>query len=127
MLLRVTMKPGLGEAILWALSLVGISMVVPERWQEYNCEDYFASPLAETGYWDEGGQYWYFWRADRILEDHKRQFLVIGSAGVDGIDWGYRKGLRGLWAYYPIDSEFVLLTDTFAELVERWLSGRLTV
>lgn len=102
-------------------------MLVPEHWRDYRCEDYFASSLAETGYWDEPGQYWYFWPADRVVEDPGRQFLIIGGPGVDGIDWGYRKGRRGLWAYYPIGRRYVLLAPTFAELADGWLSGRLTV
>jgi hypothetical protein len=83
--------------------------------------------MAETGHWDEPGQCWYFWPADRVVEDTALQFLIVGSPYVDGIDWGYRKGQRGLWAYYPIDAEFVLLAATFEELVERWFSGELTV
>jgi hypothetical protein len=102
-------------------------MSVPERWREYSCEDYFTSPIAATGYWDEPGQYWYFWPAERVVEDTEREFLVVGSAGVDGINWGYRKGHRGLWAFYPIDGEFALLAPTFEQLVDGWLSGRLTV
>jgi hypothetical protein len=53
--------------------------------------------------------------------------LVVGRPGVDAIEFGYRKGLRGLWAYYPIDQEFVLMAPTVTELVEGWLSGRLSV
>jgi hypothetical protein len=102
-------------------------MRLPDHWRDYNCEDYFASRIASTGYWDEPGQYWYFWPADRLVEDVERQFLVVGSAGVDSIDWGFRKGHRGLWAYYPIEDEFVFMAPTFAELVDGWLSGKLTV
>jgi hypothetical protein len=100
--------------------------VVPVRWHEYDCGDYFSSALAEHGYWDEPGQYWYIWPADRVYEDVDLQFLRIGSAGVDGIDWGYRRGHSGLWAY-PINGEFVWLAPTAQALLQGWLSGAITV
>lgn len=99
---------------------------VPKRWREYHCGDYFSSALSEHGHWDEPGQYWYIWPAERCYEDTGRQFLVIGSAGVDGIDWGYRLGQSGLWAY-PIDGEFVWLAPTAQALLQGWLTGAITV
>ena len=44
-------------------------MDVPERWREYRCGDYFNSPLAATGYFDEPGQYWYIHPAEQVIED----------------------------------------------------------
>jgi hypothetical protein len=105
-------------------------MDVPERWREYNCDDFFASPLAESGYQGEQGQldrYRYIWSADRVYEDTERSFLVIGRAGVDGIVWGYRRGESGLWALYPIGEEFVWLAPTAGELLQGWISGKITV
>jgi hypothetical protein len=101
--------------------------VCPVRWCDFNCADYFSSGLAEHGYWDEPGQYWYIWPAERVYEDSELQFLVIGSAGVDGIDWGYRRGHSGLWAWFPIDAEFVALAPTTDALLQGWLSGAITV
>ena len=34
-------------------------MDVPEKWDSYNCGDYFRSPLSQQGWWDEEGQGWY--------------------------------------------------------------------
>jgi hypothetical protein len=101
--------------------------MLPARWRDFNCADYFSSRLAEHGYWDERGQYWYIWPAERIYEDGELQFLVIGGAGVDGIDWGYRRGHSGLWAWYPVDAEFVTLAPTAEALLQGWLSGAITV
>jgi hypothetical protein len=101
--------------------------VLPSRWQTFNCADYFNSSLAEHGYWDEPAQYWYIWPAGRIYEDRDLQFLVIGSAGVDGINWGYRLGHGGLWAWYPIDAAFVALAPTAEAFLQGWLSGSITV
>jgi hypothetical protein len=100
---------------------------LPIRWRDFGSADYFSSELAKHGYWDEPGQYWYIVSADQVYEDDERQFLVIGGPGVDGIDWGYRRGHTGLWAWYPIDAEFVPLAPTAQALLQGWLSGAITV
>ena len=102
-------------------------MEIPEKWQGYDCGDYYRSPLAQQGWWDEESQYWYIEPAPRVHEDIAREFLIIGGPGVDGIEWGYRRRHQGLWAHYPIDDEFVLLAGSTSELREGYLSGRITV
>lgn len=102
-------------------------MDVPENLRRYPCSDYFQSPLAEHGWWDEGGQYWYIQPAERVHEDNAREFLVIGGPGVDGIGWGYRREHQGIWAYYPIGDDFVLLAGSASELREGFASGQITV
>jgi hypothetical protein len=101
-------------------------LAVPVRWREYHCGEYFTSALGEQGYWDERGQYWYIWPAERIYEDTGLQFLVIGGPGVDGIHWGYRRGQSGLWAY-PIDGEFAWLAPTAQALLQGYLSGAISM
>lgn len=100
---------------------------MPVRWRGFHCADYFDSRLAESGYWDEPGQYWYIVSADRVYEDVERQLLVIGGPGVDGIDCGHRLGHIGLWAWYPIGAEFVAIAPTTQALSQGWLSGAMTV
>lgn len=100
---------------------------VPERWREFGCSDYFGSPLAKYGHWDEVGQYWYVWPSDRVYEKAEFPFLVIGGPGVDGIDWGYRADQPGLWAYYPIGGDFVWLAPTADALLGGWLAGIIKV
>ena len=102
-------------------------MEVPEKWHRYDCEDYFRSPLAEHGWWDDEGQYWYVEPAQRLRENSAREFLVIGGPGVDGIEWGYRRGRQGIWAHYPIEDEFLLLARSASDLREGYSSGRITV
>jgi len=102
-------------------------MDVPGKWKAYDCADYFQSPLAEQGWWDEGGQYWYIEPAERVHESREQDFLIIGGPGVDGIRWGYRRGQPGIWAHYPIEAEFVLLAATAAALREGYASGAITV
>jgi hypothetical protein len=100
--------------------------VVPLRWHDYHCGEYFTSMLGQQGYQDELAQYWYFWPADRVYEDTDLQFLVIGGPGVDGINWGYRRGQLGLWAY-PIDGEFAWLAPTAEALLQGWLAGTISL
>ena len=97
----------------------------PNAWRAYSCDDYFASGLAETGWWDEDAQYWLIEPAARMVEDVALRFLDIGGPGVDGIRWGYRRGRAGVWAHYPIEGEFVRLADTAMDLMDRWRAGTL--
>ena len=46
---------------------------------------------------------------------------------MDGIDWGYRRGQAGLWAWYPTDGEFLWLAPTVEALLQGWLAGTITV
>jgi hypothetical protein len=102
-------------------------MDVPRRWRSYDCTDYFASSLARTGWYDEESRCQYIEPASSVREDPARELLVIGRPGVDGIEWGYRRGLRGLWAHYPIENRFVHLASTAQELRDGYATGRITV
>jgi hypothetical protein len=59
-------------------------MIVVAGWQAYNCADYFRASLAQDGWWEPHGQWWYMEPAQRIHEDGAREFLVIGRPTVDG-------------------------------------------
>ncbi len=102
-------------------------MDVPAAWRDYDCGDYYQSSLSETGWWDGPAQCWYIEPAERVHEDRAHELLVIGRPGVDGIEWGYRRGHRGIWARYPIDGSFVLLAASAAYLREGYSSGRIAV
>ena len=102
-------------------------MAVANHFRDYSSEDYLASPWARDGCWDEPSQLMLIVPEVEAGERTELEFLVVGRPGVDGIEFGYRKGKRGLWAYYPIDREFVFMAPTLVELVEGWLSGKLSV
>jgi hypothetical protein len=78
-------------------------MDVPEKWRGYACMDYFASPLADSGYWDEAGQLWLIEPYERIKEEQHTRFLQVGRPGFDSIGLGYRKGEPGFWAIHRIE------------------------
>ena len=65
--------------------------------------------------------------ADQVYEEPESDFLAIGRSGGDGIDFGYRKGIDGLWAFYPIERDFKLMAKSVAELAEAWCAGKLCV
>jgi hypothetical protein len=102
-------------------------MQVPTHLRGYACDDYFASEWAERGCWDEPAQLMLISPAHEVAERPDLSLLVVGRPGVDGILFGYRAGHPGLWAYYPIDREFVLMAPSLADLVEGWRSRKLTV
>lgn len=102
-------------------------MTVPELWRDFPCADYFESPICQTGWWDADGQCWYIEPAERLHEDEGREMLVIGHPGVDGIEWGYRRGVPGLWAWFPSSCEFVRIASSVADLRDGHASGRISV
>jgi hypothetical protein len=102
-------------------------MNIPERFCCYRCSDYFSSDQFTGGVRSESEQLLLVVSADEVVERPDLELLVIGRPGVDGIEFGYRKGHDGLWAYYPIGREFVLIAATVGTLVEGWLSGRIKV
>jgi hypothetical protein len=102
-------------------------MKLPERWHAYPCDDYFGEGWCERGHFDELSQTWVIVPLTEVYEKAQLEFLAVGRSGLGGIDFGYRKGQSGLWAFYPIEREFKFMASTVAELVEAWCSHRLSV
>lgn len=102
-------------------------MSIPPRLRPYPCEDFLASPWSADGYWCEASRLHVLSPAAEAEAMPEIGFLAVGRAGVDGILFGYRVGLPGLWAYYPIDSEFEPLAPSAAELVRKWQAGEISV
>ena len=95
----------------------------------FSCEDYFESEYRKTGYWsaEEGLM---LVVADSEIEEISTRdgtFLIVGRPGVDGLSFGYRQGMTGLWAYHPIEQSFSYMSNSVAELVSGWTSGELSV
>src|SRR5215831_11481487 len=102
-------------------------MKVPEQFRHYPCEDYFAAGWAERGHFDEPSQTPIIAPLSKTYESEGKDFFAIGRSGWDGIDFGYRVGQTGLWAYYPIGGDFKFMAATVADLVEGYCSGKLSV
>jgi hypothetical protein len=103
-------------------------MEMPEQFRGYPCGEYFSSPLAGEGYWDEPGQVWLIEPSGRAEEDAEAEFLQVGRPGVDSIGFGYRKGQPGFWAFHRMEGgRFQYLAPSVHLFLEGWFSGRITV
>lgn len=103
-------------------------MEVPERWRDYPCEDYFLSPLATDGYWDESGQLWLIEPCERVVEEAAAAFLQVGRPGVDDIGFGFRKGQPGFWAMHRMEgNRFQHLAPVIQAFLDGWFAGQITV
>jgi hypothetical protein len=93
----------------------------------FNCEEYLASPHFRSGVFLERVQLQVVYAEHELhVVDHAR-FLAIGSAGADGIEFGYRAGEVGLWAYYPVEQDFQWVAESIGQLVEGYDCGAITV
>ena len=101
--------------------------IVPRRWIDYRCDDYFHEGWAERGHLHEPSQTLAICPLAEAYEIADIEFFAVGRSGWDGIDFGFRKGRSGLWAFRPIDRDFKFMAATVAELVEGWCSSRLSV
>jgi hypothetical protein len=117
--------PELVEQVLASAGVAPRSDVMPERWAAYQCEDYFVEGWSSRGYFDELSQVWIVVPFRDAFEDTDLGLLTVGTPGVDGISFGYRNSLPGLWAYYPIRGEFKEMAPTVAALVEEYSGSRL--
>ncbi len=99
----------------------------PSNLHGYHCRDYFADGWAEKGHYDEKTHSWVVSPLSELQPDQRMGFFAVGSSGTDGIQFCYRYGHHGIWAYYPITGEFTLLAPTLAAFVEGWCSGTISV
>jgi hypothetical protein len=102
-------------------------MEINDLLSKYSCHDYFEHDWHEKGYFCEDSQCPVIVPFDEVHEVPNAEFLAVGHAGSDGIDFGYRKDVPGIWAYYPIDRDFKYMSATIKELVAAWISGKLSV
>ena len=93
-------------------------------YEDYQASEYFASAY-HRGVYDEKMQYWLVYPQERIYEHDG--FLVIGSPGVDQIEFGYRQGQQDLWSYDPIEQVYRYLASSIAEVLEGCASGKIAV
>jgi hypothetical protein len=100
--------------------------IVPGRWEAFSCVDYFESRFARTGSADSSG-FSFVLPLNEIYEDSELELLVIGGPGCDGIVWGYRPQMMGIWAWYPIDGTFALMASDIDDLVHGWRGGSVVV
>jgi hypothetical protein len=98
----------------------------PQRWREYQCDEYFRDGWAERGLFELSTQCWVIVPASEAYEETEFEFFAIGRSGMNA-DFGYRKGHGGLWAFHPIDCRFKFMADTVADLAAGWSTGKLRI
>lgn len=92
---------------------------------DFEAREYLDSVEFRDGVFDSEAQVQLIEAPERAVE--RVDFLVIGRPGVDGIEWGYRKGSPGIWAYYPLEDEFRELAPSLREFLDGWRNGGITV
>ena len=67
--------------------------------------------------------------SNEIKMDDSMKWLIIGSPGVDGIQFKVRKceADTAVYAYYPVDDTHILIADSAHHLIERWKQGKIKV
>jgi hypothetical protein len=98
----------------------------PPQWRDYPCDDYFSSPLAQNGCWDEPCQLWLIEPSTGVEEDVQAEFLQVGRPGVDSIGFGYRKNTLGFWAFHRmVDRHFQYLAPSVQAFLDGWAAGQI--
>ncbi|MDB5430968.1 MAG: hypothetical protein JWP35_2084 [Caulobacter sp.] len=80
-----------------------------------------------AGRYDAVGHLWFIRPQGSITIEGELGALVVGDAGCDGITFCLRKGLEGVWAFYPIDSCWERIATNLRELECGWLDGSISV
>lgn len=79
--------------------------------------------LPKHGHFSEPDQYWIL---APVLEWFLRSdWLGVGGPGVDGIAWAVRKNQAGIFAFFPIEQEFVAVAENGPDLITKWMNGKL--
>ncbi len=90
--------------------------------------DFSTTGVPEAGYYSESTQYWLIRpKAEWELHEEDGGWLAIGGPGTDGISWALKKDQEGIFAFYPIEGEFVWKAKDVTSLVSGWNDGRIFV
>ena len=105
-------------------NMTGVTREMADSWAPA-CDEYFDN--FEQGFYDESNILQLILPADKTSVEAERGDFVIGHAGVDGIYFCFREGKTGVFAYYGIDDEHVLVAPNIRELVQGWTEGSLVL
>jgi hypothetical protein len=97
--------------------------LVPKEFSRFDCLEYFKD--FQAGRYDADARLWFILPANEIRIDSELEALIVGRPGVDGIDFCFRAGHPGVWAFYPILGEWVAISPTLRDLEDRWTDGSL--
>lgn len=124
---RPTLLRGAAQLRRWRARAIASQPPIPEAFREFACGEYFGEPLFFRGVFFPEAQLQVVYPAAELRILSVPAFLAIGSAGADGIEFGYRRAHQGLWAFHPQENRFQFVANSLAELVQGYRSGVITV
>jgi len=96
---------------------------LPSELRDTGCLDYFKD--YQAGRYDEEGYAWFVLPVEDVYINDESGGLVIGSPGVDGIEFCFRPNHSGVWAFYPINGEWLHVADTMKEFESKWTANEI--
>ncbi|MBT8456016.1 MAG: hypothetical protein HKO95_06745 [Rhodobacteraceae bacterium] len=94
-----------------------ISRAEASRWKP-DCDAYFEK--YQDGLFDDFNQIQFVLAVEDLHANPNKGELIFGFAGVDGIFFCFLEGKPGVWAYYGIEDEHVLIAPTISDFVAKW-------
>ncbi|MEZ9596605.1 hypothetical protein AB4298_18420 [Shewanella sp. 10N.261.52.F9] len=101
-------------------------MLTRNEFEKFQCDEYLAEEY-RAGFYHEESYLQLILAVENAYVGENGSYLVIGHAGVDGIEFCYQLCHKGIWAYYPIDKEFVFMASTIKNLILGWRNGDIKV
>jgi hypothetical protein len=99
--------------------------LIPQEFSRFDCSEYFRN--FQAGRYDTNAQLWFILPVIQIRSLSEEDALIVGRPGVDGIEFCYRFGHPGVWAFYPIERQWRAVSSTLRDLEDRWNDGSLSV
>ena len=100
---------------------------IPAKFREFHCAEYFGAFQFSLGVFLPEAQLQIIYPSSDLRVIEVSRFLAIGSAGADGIEFGYRTAEKGLWAFCPQEERFEFVANSLIELVQGYRAGAITV
>ena len=97
--------------------------VDPKTWPE--ARSYFSDYA--KGRFHESAQLQYIYPIDGVHESGDGTALFIGRAGANSIEFAFRKGYPGIWAWHPMEKRWDRIADDLPSFHKGWLDGSVTV
>ena len=69
----------------------------------------------------------YIYRAEDARQSSDSERLYIGRAGIDGVEFVYRQGSPGIWAYNRLEGDTEWKADDIYSYEQAWRAGSIKV
>jgi len=97
------------------------------KFKELRNKYYQITEIPTKGKYSENEYLWFIEKQENWKVDNERGFFHFGNAGCDGIEFGLRAAMKGIWAYYPIENEYKKIAESIPEFIYGWTSGEIQV